>query len=354
MEFKWGALLLAILLVPAAFAAPGGNNATQAQLLSAASTEAQCRVDFTVGYLNSIITAVPNSSSTLGADVSSLQSDLSTLQGYAASNDASGYRNYLSSTFQPAFASVRSDIEARPWKGSDNATLAGLKANYSQLLQNYQSCQLNALKSFAEAKIAVYSQALDMYANRTNSILNRNNTGMDTSALNQLQADAKSQILDPLQSAISGATNASQLRDAFNQYCLFDGCANGVNYHLAVKYGIARLNATLDAVQARVGANNSALFTKAQSDLANAESALASIGGARYTDGNSGGLRSSLESVNGDIQSAMAQARNMMGNRTGGFGNRTGIGNRTGAIGNRTGRGFGRFNRTANTTTGAN
>jgi hypothetical protein len=334
MEFKWGVILAALMLLPMAFAAPGNASEGKTMLLGAASAEAQCRADLMVGYLNAIILAVPNSSSTLSGDASALQADMATLKGYAASGDADAYRKYMQSTFNPALKAAREDIGKRPWKGAGNSTISSLKSSYSQLRTTFDSCQLGALKSFAQERIAIYQNDLDNYTNRTNMIAGRNGSrGMDLSGLNQIENDARGQILDPLRSAISSASNASELRGALDKYCLYDGCKNGGNFHLAVRYGIARLDATLSAAQSRAGGNNSEIFSKAERDLSYAKAALAAIGTSKYDDGSRSSLEKTLKAVSGDMRDALAQARNSMRPRGG-------------AGMNQTGRGFGRTNRT--------
>ena len=326
MDSKMIFVLAALLALPAAYAASGGANGAQGQLLGAASAEAQCRVDFTVGYLNAIVAAVPNASATLGADASVLQADLATLKGYATSGDAAGYRSYLSGTMDPAFKAARNDIQARPWKGSGNATISSLKATYSQLSQTLESCQLNAAKSFAQDKIALYQQDIENYTGRTGTIAGRNGS-IDTSGLNQILSDAQSQVIGPLQAAISSAGNASELRAALDKYCLYDGCKNGENFHLAVKYELARLTATLASAQSRMGVNGTNYFAAAQQDLANAQSELSAIGTSQYTDSSRGSLQDTLKSFTGDLRQAAAQiaqaraaGRGMMNGTRGGFG----------------------------------
>ena len=330
MECKWIAVLAALMILPAAYAASGG---AQAQLLSAASAEAQCRADFMAGYINAITAAVPNASSSLGGDASALQVDMATLKGYADSGDTAGYRSYLGGTFDPAFKVARNDIESRPWKGAGNETLSSLKSSYSQLRQTLESCQLDATKSFAQAKIAVYRQDLENYSSRTSMIAGRNGSAIDTSGLNQILSDAASQVIAPLEAALSSAGNASDVRAALNQYCLYDGCQNGENFHLAVKYELARLTATLSSAQSRMGANSSDYFAKVQQDVSSAQSALSAIGTSAYTDSNRGQLQDSLKSFTGDLRQAMAQIAQ---SRTAGRG-------RNG--GNQSGR-FGRMNGT--------
>ena len=307
MEIKRIVLLAALLMLPVAYAAPGNAIGMQGQLLSAASVEAQCRVDFMVGYLNAIVATVPNANANLGADVSALRADMATLQGYASSGDAEGYRSYLKGTFDPAFKDARNDIESRPWKGTGNETLSNLKTTYSQLRQTLESCQLNAAKSFAQAKVAVYQQDIENYSSRTSAIAGFNGSEMNTGELDQVVSEAQSQILAPLQAAISSADSSSVLRAALNQYCLYDGCQNGENFHLAVRYEFARSVATLSSAQLRAGANGSNYFAKAQQDLSSVQSALSAIGTSAYTDSNRDQLQNILKTFNDDLRQAMAQ-----------------------------------------------
>jgi len=306
MDFKMILVLSALLALPAAYAASGGANGAQGQLLGAATAEAQCRVDFTVGYLNAISAAVPNASATLGADASALQADMATLDGYATSGDTAGYRSYLSGTMDPAFKAARNDVASRPWKGSGDATLSSLKASYLQLSQTLESCQLNAAKSFAQDKIAIYQQDIENYTSRTGAIAGRNGS-IGTGGLNQILSDAQSQVIGPLQAAISSAGNASDLRAALDKYCLYDGCKNGENFHLAVKYGLARLTATLSSAQSRMGANGTNYFAKAQQDLSSAQSEMSAIGTSQYTDSSRGALQDSMKSFTRDLRQAAAQ-----------------------------------------------
>ncbi len=323
MDYKWGALLTALLLLPIASAASGGGaSGVSAQLLGASAQEAQCRNDFMVGYINAIIAAVPNSSASLSGLPGTLQADIVTLKGYAASGDVSGYRDYLRGTYDPALKTARETIaQTKPWRGASSDTRAGLKSSYAQLRQTFDACQLSAAQAFGQAKVAAYQQYLDEYANRTNMISSRNGTrGMDTGSMSQLVSDAGSQIVGPLQSAVSAASNVSGVREALGRYCLYDGCKDGVNFHLAARYEAVRLAATLAFVESRAGANASSYFAQADADLATAQATLASVGTSPYSDGGAQ-IHSELKAVAEDLKSGLASWRSAMrANRQGGRG----------------------------------
>jgi hypothetical protein len=130
------------------------------------------------------------------------------------------------------------------------------------------------LEDFANGRINNFKNSLDVYQKKI-SVLSAK--GVDVSSLNQIISDANTQIIAPLQSAISSAGDASSLNQAIKKYCLFDGCVNGTNFHLAAKFETAKLQIALNKI------NSSSEATQLQTDLTNAKNILTQVGTSQYT-----------------------------------------------------------------------
>ena len=241
---------------------------------------AKAEVDFYSAVVNSMTALVP--SDTLTADITKLQSDLVQIQAYASSGDRNSTKQFVQTTFETDRNTMKQDILA--WRRTNYKSLTleqkqALKASFEQSRSDFESSRLAAYKNFAYGRLYYFDNALVIYQNRI-SVLKAN--GLDVSSLNQLLADAKTTIVDPLQAAINSATNASSLNQAIKQYALFDGSQAGINFHLASKFNIALLQIALDKLTATSGILQASI-TQLQNDINTANSVLSSVGTKQYT-----------------------------------------------------------------------
>ena len=129
-------------------------------------------------------------------------------------------------------------------------------------------------------KVDAYNQILANYQQKVANISTKVN---GTSSLTQILSDANSTIVQPLQAAINSANDSRSLRDAFRSYCLFNGCVNGTNFHLAAKFNLERLRLILTYIKAPPPySNQTDKITQAQNFIDAASSALAITGSSTY------------------------------------------------------------------------
>ncbi len=282
MEFKH-AVLIALLLAVPLVSADSGN--LTSQYLSASAQQVKCKTDFMVGVINSITSTVSNAGS-LSPYASALQSDESQLQSYASSGDADSYRTYLQGTYDPEVKSARDAIVQ--WRLSDgrNTTAAErltIRSDYTSLRSAFDSCELSAVKDYADAKVNGYQAILADFQRKASDLSAK---GIDTSNLTALISGAQSEIVDPLQSAISAANDSKGVETAIRSYCLYNGCKDGTNYHLAAKWNVDKLMAIESYVQSKpASANYTSQLGQVSSDLSSADAMLQGIGTSDYQPG---------------------------------------------------------------------
>jgi len=292
MDWKY-AMLFALLFVPLVSAAPQGYGPgvpvgkgavryTNGEGLASAMDVVNCRTDFTVGVLDSMIDRVPEAS-VLSDNVEELDADTAQLQGYTDAGDVDGFKTYLRATYEPHLRDAKQEVlEVRRTANLSNDTRTELRSDYGALRTQYDGCNFNGLKRAAQAKVDSYDRFLDKAEERANNLSAK---GVETSGLLGLISDARSQIVGPLQSALAAADNSSDVKDAFGQYCLFNGCPEGMNFHFAAKYELEKLDAILDAVDenataAGLGDDVAAI----QGYIDSAQSALDAAGTSQFND----------------------------------------------------------------------
>jgi hypothetical protein len=312
--------------------------------LNASLANANCRLAMATSVVDSLVQASPNSTY-MGQYLTPLQSDISNLQNYADSGDTASYGSYMSSTFDPDLQALNAAVAQ--WKKNESQSLSNdtrqtLRTDYSQYFAAYQACDLSTLKQYGLAKVAWYEGILNAGQNRSAMF---GSAGLDNSAMSQVLQEAQSQIVAPLQNSIESADNASQIRSALQEYCLYDGCKHGPNFHLTIQFEIARVTASLDRAQNILNASNSSVvaadLAQAQTDLDSANSLISSINGSAYQSGQSQQLAGYLNDATKNIDQALMQGRQQGGPFGNGRGR--GFGNGTRGGGNYTPGGQGRY-----------
>lgn len=280
---NWKHAALALIIFATLSNAAGQTNELKDRQLAVAVEDVKCRVNFTVAVLDSIIRNSANASF-LTHYIKPLQNDESQLQTYANNGDVDGFRNYTENEFDPDLRIAARAIVV--WGNIHGGSLSNnskqaIRLAYVQLRSTFETCQLNALKELAEAKIDFYNSTIKFYRAK---IANLTAKDVRTSGLTAIVTGAQAQIITPLQSAVDNATNATELMYAMRQYCLFDGCQAGTNYHIATKFEIEKLGRITDAISSTASSYGFGdNLTQAQNYLSNARSALGGIGTAPYT-----------------------------------------------------------------------
>jgi hypothetical protein len=110
-----------------------------------------------------------------------------------------------------------------------------LKSSHQSLMDALDSC--SALSQHTTLMLQYYTDTLNHYEARAQNMTDR---GINATNLFDLVNSARAQILTPLQNEVNQA-NASNIKTAFSHYCLYDGCMNGTNFHMAAKFETLRI-----------------------------------------------------------------------------------------------------------------
>lgn len=277
----------AMLILPAAAFADNtsgpGNNTPKVnpQYLQAALASATCQVSLTTGYLQSVINLNQTTFASLNQDVTKLNGDLTTLQGYVSNNDVKGFQSFVQGQFKTDTRSANLDtqnlIKTTHLTKDQRATL---KSEMLQLQSKNKSCMFAARQQSANVKVQNYQNQITHMQNRSKTLSDK---GIDTTALNNQISGANGQV-SSLQNAINSANDSKSLQKAINSFCLYDGCKKGTNFHFAANSAIAVKQAQLTKIQSRNGSSTyGTQITQAQSDLNAAQSVLNTVGNGQYS-----------------------------------------------------------------------
>ena len=258
-----------------------------------------------------------------------MQTDKSQLSLYASRGDAMNYSIYVHEEFtkhlkQNAEA-VKAGLESlknntggggpgdggpdggNGGGGGGNGTggepkdpMAEIKASMKALQLKYKSLkdtELNCFESEKHANLVLdyYDAALDNYEMRAQNLSDR---GIDAGNIQDLVNDARAKIITPMRKGIDSADNSSQYRIILDQYCLYDGCANGANYHMAAKFEAMRMSVLLKAMETQ--ANAAGLSNDVNAVQAKIDSAKIKIN----SWGNKDPSPDDMKAVWGDLRSA--------------------------------------------------
>ena len=280
-------IFLIVLLTASILADTAANSQIDSATKTVSTTElqrfydiAKSEVDFYSNIANSMIASVP--SDTLTADLTKLQSDLTQIQTYVTSADRTALQQFVQSTFQPDMKTINQDILS--WRQTNFKNLSvsartSLRTGFTQSRSDFQASRLNAYKNFANGRIDYFNNVINQYQNRINNLQAK---GLDVSVLTQLLSDAQTQIIAPLQTAISSATDANSLNQAVKQYAIFDGAQNGTNFHLAAKFNVDELQIAYNKLSATTTVSSTTL-TQLQTDITTANSVLTAVGTNQYS-----------------------------------------------------------------------
>lgn len=278
------------------------NSAMMGQLVNAAMAGVNCRTNLTVSFLNDVITTAPGLSTSLNYQLTSIRQRTAQLQNYSNMSNATDFRNYVKSTYDPYLNQIRTGLipSIRGENLSANA-IALIRGDYAPLASQYSICSYNALRRFAIAKENSYNGVMTYYQQR---VANLSSRGLNTTALTALLNKANSQIIVPYQNGINNATTSNQIESVLGEYCLFDDCQNGMNFHLAANFDLLKLEAVYQKIKSikNLTANQTSQLTKVGSDLNATSAALASVGTSAYTP-------STAQSVFGDLNQTVNDIR---------------------------------------------
>jgi len=303
MEAKYALMFFALL--PLVSAVPQGVEEFRGQALGAAMEDIYCKTDFSVAVLESLISHTDDSDS-LNSDIDALETDTQNLQNYADDNDVEAFRTYLKDSYGPHLKDATE--AAKSWRtghsGLEPSARKEIRDEYTDLRETYDQCNKDALNRFSEARINAAEQELEK---AEKVVANLSSKGVDTSGLSALISEARSEIVEPLQSALDAATTGKELSDALHAYCLNSGCKTGNNFHFAAKFDIEQIGSILDYIESDAdSAGLSGKVSDARSSLGSAQSKLDEVGSSSY------GSLGDREDVWKDIRDAAATVKEIL------------------------------------------
>ncbi len=202
----------------------------------------------------------------------------------------------LAAVSVPMFAT-----QASAERAADKQTVQGVLANASAkagtIADNINATKANIshtvdIISIGNKKLDYYDQVL---SKSELLIANMSRAGIDTSGMESVVAGARSSIVSPLESAVASGDSA-QVSNELKTKCLLNGTS--YSYHYGAKMDLETLKATTKKIEKIVTkAGYGTQIEEVNTHLANAESALASVGTNPYT-------KDQKEYIYGELQSA--------------------------------------------------
>lgn len=292
------ASLVALLLL--AGAASAQNLTANQSYLGAAAQYAHCKTNFTAAYIGGIVSAVPRLSG-LGKYSAAISSDASQLSSIAGTGNITRFGSYLSGNYDRELNAISVNVSAQVRSANLTANqISQLRLLYNRTLATYSSCRNVSLREAAQREIESFNDSIANYQKEADGLSQK---GINSSSMDQLLLDAKSQIVVPLAAVVGSATNASQVAAALDGYCLFDGCKNGTNFHLAAHFELDRLTSELNYLGAYRNLT-AASTASAQADLNYAADTLQTVGTKSYAGGQSAVIFSNLTAASKAMQQA--------------------------------------------------
>ena len=279
MKKLFGLILAVLLLAGAAFAISDLN---EAPYLQSRYAKTNCDAQFSMADAMDLL-AVDENASGINELIIEINSNLSALEGYADSGDKANYNSQAVATnasIGSLNAQIRNAIRTDMKGMANREKRVQLQQQHQANRTEFVECRKNSNLSFVLARVNSYGNIISAWENKIQKYGDRN---MDVAGMNQVIADAQTQVIAPLQSAYdSGDYNAA--KDAVKTHCLYDGCDSG-NFHFSARIEIAKMNAFMYAVQTAAGDFNMSAEWQQGIDSINAASeALNGINGAKYTE----------------------------------------------------------------------
>lgn len=294
---KYGAFLASLLLVmPLAAYADQGKGQYASEVLQLQMSAMTCRNTYVTSYLGDVVTVINNdtvTSTLANTDIPKLGTDYTALQADASANNTSQFKadvkTYNTDT-KTANLDARSDIKTVHSKAVNTT----LRSDIKPLLATYQGCTFGIKQQYAELKGQMFNNALSHMQNMTQRWSSH---GMNTTSLENTISGANAGV-QGYENAVNNAQNMTQLRQALNSFCLYDGCKNPTDFHLAAKAELDREQARLNLLASENSTSTyQGLVAQAQTDINNAQSALGQVGTGQYQGNQSGTIFGDLKAA---------------------------------------------------------
>lgn len=278
MKTKFVATLLLFSFLVSVVAAEPAARPDVKPMLDSALADMTCRATLDTDTMNAIIVRFPALATSLNPRIDALKLDIPKLGQYASAGNAKDYNIYVQETFtqhlklnQAAIKAGLDSLKSNSTGMSKNETKAALRSLKSalQLLKEANDRCFDT-KAHANMVLTYYNNTLVVYQRRAQNLSDR---GVDAGNLLALVEGARAQIFVPLKDEIDRTDNASELRNALHRYCLYDGCMNGTNFHMAARFETMRVTDLLAELSKNSTAADGADVSSVQAsiDAANAQ-----------------------------------------------------------------------------------
>ena len=209
----------------------------------------------------------------------------------------------MQDTFRPGIKDA--NLAVRDWRKENRKNLtedqrAKLNSSYNEQKSKYVECHSKALKAYAEAKIKKYESIISEYQKKTGTLSSK---GLDVANLNMILNDAETNIFAPFREAVNSATNNEEIKKALEAYCMFNGCKNGINFHLAARFEVEKLTQIYIKVKARDDSSKVAdELEKLKTYIDASSSTLAEAGDSQYKNGQGEKIWSNIRNAHSMIK----------------------------------------------------
>lgn len=319
---------LSIMLIFVSFASADKDSVIMNAQMQDSLNVSLCQVN----YISNLASSFGQSNLTTYSD--KLNIDFSQLQSYASTGDSNDFKNFMVNDYRSdlqsstsALSSMRNNLQnnrnvapniPRGARGFGNRSefnrsnfmnnsnnqlnYTAIAASNQALKSQYQSCLYSALQQEGQDRINYFNLVISNFQADISSLATK---GYDVTSLNVTVENAQNEVVLPLQFALSSANNASSITADLKEYCLFDGCVNGINAHLDASYSIARLNLALERLNNINDTNMTNQLAQAQNYLNSASTALSNVGTAKYTQSSSSQVWSNISLAKKSILQAI-------------------------------------------------
>src|SRR5262249_39114104 len=116
-----------------------------------------------------------------------------------------------------------------------------LKSDINSLKQKWKSCTFGVGHQLADLKIHAFGMDIQKLENKTRHLESK---GVNTTHLNEIITRAQAN-LGNLTTSVDSANDSSELKAALKGYCQYNGCKEGVNFHLAAQASLTEKQSVL-------------------------------------------------------------------------------------------------------------
>lgn len=309
------ALLILVTAAPAFAqqALAASANPYEQQILQARYDFVSARVGFMTGVMSDTASLVPQASN-LQAPADKLNSDLTTLNGYVQANDKEGFNAYIKGTLTSDVQAAQDLIKVDRQQFKDWNVTAQTKA---ELLKDYQARKATYDTQVNGIIIKLGNLKLDYYHDVMSKADDRmaimSSKGIDISGMQGVQAEAHSNVVSPLYSAVnSGDPNA--IRDQLKSRCLGNGAAYSDHYFAKMDYQ------ALKAITSRIADNATKAGCRDQiadvnAKLSTVDSTLSTVGTSTYAGDQKDTIWNNLKAASEEIKTIIQELKGGQGNQ---------------------------------------